>query len=79
MISTVIGQNALSCTPTSASKCTPATGAVKELKLASPRMELHTGTPEGDRREQAPFLPFSWGSRGSKSARFKCNDLFSNC
>ena len=30
-------------------------------------------------REQAPLLPFSWGSMGSKSALFKCNDLFSNC
>ena len=37
----------------------------------------HAG--EGGMREQAPLLPFSWGSRGSKSALFKCNDLFSNC
>ena len=34
---------------------------------------------EGGRREQASLLPFSRGSRGSKSALFKCNDLFSNC
>ena len=33
----------------------------------------------GGRREQAPLLTFSWGSRGSKSALLKCNDLFSNC
>ena len=37
----------------------------------------HTG--EGGRREQAPLLPFSWGSSGSKNSLFKCNDLFSNC
>ena len=36
-------------------------------------------TGKGGRREQAPLLPFSWGSRGSKSAFLKCNDLFSNC
>ena len=40
----VIGQNALSCILTSASKCTLATGAVKELKLASHIMELHIKT-----------------------------------
>ena len=30
----------------------------------------------GDRREQAPLLPFSLGS---KSALFQCNDLLSSC
>ena len=34
---------------------------------------------EGGRREQASLLPFSWGSRGSRSALFKCNYLFFNC
>ena len=37
---------------------------------------LSAGMPEGGRREQAPLLPFSWWSRGSKSALFKCSDFF---
>ena len=40
---------------------------------------LHRHAGGGGRREQAPLLSFGWGSRGSKSALFKCNDLFSNC
>ena len=31
-------------------------------------MQLARHAGEGGRGEQAPLLPFSWGSRGSKSA-----------
>ena len=39
-------------------------------------LRRHAG--EGDRREQALLLPFSWGAEGAKVPFFKCNDLFSN-
>ena len=44
-----------------------------------PNIDIARHAGEGGRREQAPLLPFSWGSRGSKSALLKCNDLLSNC
>ena len=35
--------------------------------------------PERGQEGAGAPLPFCWGSMRSKSALFKCNDLFSNC